>query len=248
VLGLLLRRLWLVLLLGALAGATAYVMTRGAVETYERTTVFVLRPSSQVRDIQIPDAVRGIASDDAQLVQTVTRAIETDRFLARAFNDAFGREPIDGYTLGASMVPGSDLIEVAIQGPDPAVLDGVAASFSDEATRWVRSVYRAYALDLLEIRAPDAPVSADPAQMIGFAALLGLLLGVGVVFAEAKARERATVAHAVDLAEPLLTEEEPVGPRVHRVDWTGSRAGSSGREFRGVPRPEDRPRTGPRQP
>jgi capsular polysaccharide biosynthesis protein len=242
VLGLLVRRLWLVLLLGALAGATAYLMTRGGEETYERTTVFVLRPSARVVDQAIPDAVRGIASDDAQLVATVTRVIETDRFLDGAFDKALNRRPIEGYTLGGSMVPGSDVIEVSVQGPDPEVLDKLAEAFATDATNWVRTVYRAYALDLLEIRASDEPVSADPFQVSAFAVLIGLLLGVGVVFAEAKARERTSVAPAVDLAEPLLAEDEPVGPRVHRVGWTGTR------EFHGVPRPEDRPRTGPRQP
>jgi capsular polysaccharide biosynthesis protein len=239
---LLVRRLWLVLLLGALAGATAYLMTRGGEETYERTTVFVLRPSARVVDQAIPDAVRGIAADDAQLVATVARVIETDRFLGRAFDKALNRQPLEGYTLSASMVPGSNVIEVAVQGPDEKVLDRLAEVFASEATTWVRTVYRAYALDLLEIRAPEDPVSADPFQVSAFAVLVGLLLGVGVVFAEVKARERASVAPAVDLAEPLLAEDEPVGPRVHRVGWTGSR------EFHGVPRPEDRPRTGPRQP
>jgi capsular polysaccharide biosynthesis protein len=241
-LGLLVRRLWLVVLLGALAGATAYLMTRGGEETYERTTVFVLRPSARVVDQAIPDAVRGIASDDAQLVATVTRVIETERFLERSFEKAFNREPLEGYELAASMVPGSDVIEVSVRGPDPVVLDKLAETFATDATNWVRTVYRAYALDLLEIRAPENPVSADPFQVGAFAVLIGLLLGVGVVFAEAKARERTSVAPAVDLAEPLLDEDEPVGPRVHRVGWTGTR------EFHGVPRPEDRPRTGPRQP
>jgi capsular polysaccharide biosynthesis protein len=241
-LGLLVRRLWLVVLLGALAGATAYVMTRGGEKTYERETVFVLRPSARVADQAIPDAVRGIAADDAQLVATVARVIETDRFLNLAFDKALNRTPIEGYTLGASMVPGSNVIEVSVQGPDPIVLDKVAEAYAGGATDWVRTVYRAYALDLLEIRAPENAVSADPFQVSAFAVLIGLLLGVGVVFAEAKARERTSVAPAVDLAEPLLAEDEPVGPRVHRVGWTGSR------EFHGVPRPEDRPRTGPRQP
>ena len=241
-LGLLVRRLWLVLLLGALAGATAYLMTRGGEETYERTTVFVLRPSARVVDQAIPDAVRGIAADDAQLVATVARVIETDRFLDRAFDKALNRGRIEGYTLGATMVPGSNVIEVSVQGPDEVVLDRLAESYATDATNWVRTVYRAYALDLLEIRAPEDPVSADPFQVSAFAVLIGLLLGVGVVFAEAKARERTSVAPALDLAEPLLTEDEPVEPRVHRVGWTGSR------EFHGVPRPEDRPRTGPRRP
>src|SRR5918992_1574975 len=198
-LGLLVRRLWLVLLLGALAGATAYLMTRGGEETYERTTVFVLRPSARVVDQAIPDAVRGIAADDAQLVATVARVIETDRFLDRAFDKALNRGPIEGYTLGATMVPGSNVIEVSVQGPDEVVLDRLAESYATDATNWVRTVYRAYALDLLEIRAPEDPVSADPFQVSAFAVLIGLLLGVGVVFAEAKARERTSVAPALDL-------------------------------------------------
>lgn len=240
-LALLVQRLWLVVLLAVLAGVSAWALTRGGTETYEREVVFVLRPSAQVRDVQIPDAVRGIASQDSQLVHTVSRVIETDRFLEQAFDDAFDREPIEGYTLSSSLVPGSDLIEVALQGPDEAVLDGLAEAYTDEAPDWVRDVYRAYSLDLLEIRAPDGPVSMDPRQTIAFAALLGLLLGVGVVFAERKARERMAEPPPVELIEPV----EPEPARVRRVDRSGR--ASSAVELSGRQRPEERPRQRPRR-
>jgi capsular polysaccharide biosynthesis protein len=208
---LLLRRIWLLVGLAAVAGLAAFFTTRGGEVVYERTTVFVLRPSALIQDAQIPDALRGIAQQDSQLIQTVARVIETDRFLRQSFRgvdtDAALVEGIDPrYEIQSGIRPGSDVIEVAVRGPDQDVLDELAANFADDAADWVSNVYRAYTLELLEISASDGPVSTDPTQLVVLAALLGLLIGAGVVAAEHKSRQQRAVAQpqlGLPTAEPV---------------------------------------------
>jgi hypothetical protein len=202
----------MILLLALLAGSAAFVMTRNAVDTYEREAVFVLRPSDELDDAQIPDAVRGISQQDAQLVQTVSRVIETERFLRLAFVRGAARLPDDAYVLTSTITPGSDVI-------------------SD----WVSGVYRAYELELLEVTASDTPVSASPIQSIVLATLLGLLLGIGSVFAELKARERMGLVSA-----QLTSADQRAGGPPQGGPQRGSvRVYSGNADVTDVPRPTD---------
>jgi capsular polysaccharide biosynthesis protein len=225
----------MILLLALLAGSAAFVMTRNAVDTYEREAVFVLRPSDELDDAQIPDAVRGISQQDAQLVQTVSRVIETERFLRLAFVRGAARLPDDAYVLTSTITPGSDVISVLMRGPDPEILAEVTEAFAEEASDWVSGVYRAYELELLEVTASDTPVSASPIQSIVLATLLGLLLGIGSVFAELKARERMGLVSA-----QLTSADQRAGGPPQGGPQRGSvRVYSGNADVTDVPRPTD---------
>lgn len=211
---LLARRAWLILGLAVLAGLTAFVITRGGEEAiYEERAVFVLRPSAAIEDAQIPDAIRGIAQQDSQLIHTVSRVIETEGFLQAAF-EGIDREIDPAYDLRAAIIPGSDVVEVSLRGPDRDVLRGLAGTFAAEATEWVDSNYRAYSFDLLELVPSDGPISASPNQTIMLAALLGLLIGIGVVTAEHKALGRRTGSGVVATAAPSAIEQDVPSPEV----------------------------------
>lgn len=228
---LLLRRIWLLVALAAVAGITVFLTTRGADVVYERTTVFVLRPSALIEDAQIPDAIRGIAQQDSQLIHTISRVIETESFLREAFvgvrTDGERVEGIDPrFEIQSAISPGSDVIEVAVRGPDEAALDLLAENFATRASGWVSEVYRAYSLDLLEISEPPGPVSTDPTQLILLAILLGLLIGVGVVAAEHKTYQRAG---DLRLRSELPELHEPVVPKHVRTQRRTEQATSVSR-------------------
>jgi hypothetical protein len=218
---LLFLRIWLILLLVAVAQGVTWYMTRDNVETYEHRAVFVIRPSVAIPDDQIPDALRGISAQDGELPHTVSRALESKEFLGRAFQEGVGTSIDPSYTLDSSTRPGSHVIEVAIRGPNPALLSRLARAFSSEAREWVARIYRAYALDLLEIEASDGPVSPSRKQLIALASVLGALLGFGLVLLERQSRERKARAEphvrwqpepADDLATRVSQLERVVGP------------------------------------
>lgn len=204
---LLFLRIWLILLLVAVAQGVTWYMTRDNVETYQQTAVFVIRPSVAIPDDQIPDALRGISAQDGELPLTVSRALESQEFLSRAFKEGLGTSVDSSYTLDSSTRPGTHVIEVAIRGPDPAALRALARAFSSEAREWVARIYRAYALDVLEIEASDGPVSPSTRQLIALASVLGALLGFGLVLLERQSRQRKSRAEPHRRPQPEAADE-----------------------------------------
>jgi capsular polysaccharide biosynthesis protein len=185
----LLLRLPVVALAAALAGAAAYVVLSGREPVYERTVTFVLRPSANLTDAQIPDAVRGLSQQDAQLVNTIGSALGSRRFLAEALRRA--QIPGgDAYSARSSVRPGSDIVEIRLRGPDPDALTRLGDEHTDVAAAWVGTVYRAYTLELLQAEGGETPVAPRTGQTTVLAALLGAFLAAGAVFAEWKARRR----------------------------------------------------------
>lgn len=179
----------LVALAGLLAAVAAWLVVRDQPEVHERTVTFVLLPGTNLSDAQIPDAVRGLSQQDAQLVNTIGGAIGSDRFL----QDALGRADVAGpadYGARSSRRPGSDIIELHLSGPDPEALAAVAEEYNMLATRWVGSVYRAYRLEFLEEEPSAGPVAPRVTETVGLGLLLGLFVGAGAVFVEWKARQR----------------------------------------------------------
>jgi len=210
-------RVGLVLLAGVLAGAAAWLVVRDQPPEYERTLTFVLRPSANLTDAQIPDAVRGLSQQDAQLVNTIGGAIGTQRFLERALLQA-GVERGERFSARSTVRPGSDIVEIHLLGPDPEPLVTVGDRYSALARFWVGDVYRAYTLDFLEVDASEGPVAPRVGQMIGLATMLGLLLGAGVVFAEWKARGRHVLLSGGALSTRRADRALLVEGSSHRLD------------------------------
>jgi hypothetical protein len=179
----------LVALAAVVAAGAAWLVVREQPKVYERTLTFVLLPGPTLNDSQIPDAVRGLSQQDAQLVNTIGAAIGSDRFLSEALRRADATEPA-AYSARSSRRPGSDIVELRLRGPDPGVLAAVAEQHLSLATRWVGSVYRAYRLEFLQEDASIGAVEPRLAETVGLALLLGLFVGGAAVFVEWKARQR----------------------------------------------------------
>jgi hypothetical protein len=211
----LLLRLPLLLLAGLAAGTAAWWLVQDQAPVYEQTLTFVLRPSASITDAQIPDAVRGLSQQDAQLVNTIGGAIGSQRFLVDAL-DAARVDDRDAYSARSSVRPGSDIVELHLQGPDPEGLESVADRYETRASRWVDDVYRAYTLEFLEADASSGPVAPRTEQLVSLAALLGALLAGGVILAEWKARRRFAPAEQPRRPEP--TQDVLVEDSTGRVD------------------------------
>lgn len=197
----------LVALAGLVAAGAAWLVVRGQPEVYERTLTFVLLPGTTLNDAQIPDAVRGLSQQDAQLVNTIGAAIGSDRFLSDALRRADVVDPA-AYGARSSRRPGSDIVELRLRGPDPELLAEVAERHRSLATRWVGNVYRAYRLEFLQEDASTGPVEPRVAETVALALLLGLFLGGAAVFVESKARQRPQTHRVRAVTLPRAREHE----------------------------------------
>lgn len=198
----------LVALAGLLAASAGWLVVRDQAEVYERTLTFVLLPGTNLSDAQIPDAVRGLSQQDAQLVNTIGGAIGSDLFLQPALRRA-GATALSAYSARSFRRPGSDIVELRLRGPDPQLLEAVAERHRTLATSWVGSVYRAYRLEFLEEDVAPGPVEPRVGETVALAFLLGIFLGGAAVFVEWKARQQLRVRPAAprEVAAPAAERD-----------------------------------------
>ena len=210
------RTLALLVALPLLAAVVAWPVVTSRGEAYERTMVFVVRPSPSLDPSQVPDAVRGVGQESSQLVFTVARVIQTEPF-RRVLGRALGAQ----YELEAAVPPATNVIEVRVRGPDPNLLRRFESEFVDRTSLWVEDTYPAYRLDFLEGRTAG-PVGQSTLQLVALAALLGLLVALLAVFARSRRGEQAA---------PSPTEEDE--SRVGAVEVIRPSAASARRSSRG---------------
>ncbi len=212
------RRLGLLLLVlvpAVLAAAVAFAVVGSRETTYERTMVFVIRPSPELDPTQVPDAVRGVGEESSQVVFTVARVMQTE-----PFRGAFG-PPGSDLALEASVAPATNVIEATVSGPDEDGLRRAQEVYVSRISTWVELTYPAYRLDLLESTA-RAGSAQSAVQVVALAALLGLLLGLLALLLLTRRGDRGW--------PPALRDERRPDPD-DEVAFAGSSRAPVGRGF-----------------
>jgi hypothetical protein len=194
--------------LAVLGAAIAWLMVRDEPKMHARQMAFVIRPGPDLDASQVPDAVRGISQVSSELVFTIARVIETEPF-RRPPGGALGR----GYAIDASVPPATNVVHVRVHGPDADVLRRFEAGYATIAADWVERAYPAYRLEFLEGRVAPDPAQRSAVERIGLAGLLGLLVGLLVLFANAKlARREPPVGDRRAHAPPEPGTGRPLAP------------------------------------
>jgi capsular exopolysaccharide synthesis family protein len=180
------RRRWMLIVVCVLViVAGAAVVTMRITPQYASTArLFVSTPQSdgidayqggmfsQQRVLSYADLVTG-----EQVAQRVADRLDLDI------------DPTDlSEQLSSSVAPETVILEVTATNPDPRMAQRIATTASDEFTEMVlelekvpgqkRSPVKATVVD--EADFPESPVSPQPLRNVGLAAILGLMLGVGI--------------------------------------------------------------------
>lgn len=141
--------------------------------------------------------------------------------------------------ISATVVPDTVILEISATDPDPRQAQAIAASASLQLSQFVTELetppgkanapIKATIVDSASL--PTTPVSPQPLRNLGLAAVLGLLLGLGVAvlreLLDTSIKSAADVAEVTDAPvlggilfdsnapkEPLLTDLPPHSPRV----------------------------------
>jgi hypothetical protein len=185
-----LRRAWVLLVCAVVAGAAAWFLGPSEVVRERQMVAFVLQPNPRVTAGEVPDLLRGTGGVNSQLTRTIGRVIESESFLDAALARArSGTSEQGDYELQSSLEPGTDVITVDVSAKEGVQLDTFVRAYSREASEYVTSVYKAYALEFLEATpAPPGGAGTSKVQITGLAALAGALLGLLLVFAEYQAK------------------------------------------------------------
>jgi hypothetical protein len=177
----------------AVAGAAiAWLAVRDEPPMHARQIAFVIRPGPAIDASQVPDAVRGVSQSSSELVFTIARVVETEPF-RHPPGPGLGR----GYSIEASVPPATNVVHVRVAGPDADVLRRFQTGYAAFAADWVKRAYPAYRLEFLEGKAVPDLTRRSELERIGLAGLLGVFVGLLVLFAGAKLGRREPPLAAV---------------------------------------------------
>jgi diguanylate cyclase (GGDEF)-like protein len=147
-------------------------------DVYRSSATFVVRP----RVVEGSEVVRAI--------DTLNRSVEigaTYAFIARSdvikdqAEDTLGND-VGPVTIGADLVPGTNVVEIVATGLDPGDASAMAEAVGRETVAYVANLQDAFELVPLDsAEVPDDPFSPNRALTISFGILFGL--GVGVLMA-----------------------------------------------------------------
>jgi capsular polysaccharide biosynthesis protein len=164
-------------------GSVAYLTAGDAPPVYRTTATLAAVPHPSIGDeIQVLRSVEVL--ERRTMVSTLSR-IPASGSARRKAADRLGTPLTDlrNYVVRTSIVPGTHLIRVSVEGPDPEVSAGLANAVAAVAEDEASAYYRVFALKVLdEAGVPGRSVGRGEGRAYAVAGLLGLFLGVGAAF------------------------------------------------------------------
>jgi hypothetical protein len=173
------RRWWLPIACAAIAGALGLAVPSGDTLRSEGLLVVGADPGL------VGEGARFSAVDeiDQELIFTFSDIADGGEALAAA-SEASGVS-LDGLSIDA--VPGMEAktLRVRVEGTDADDVEAMTAAVMDEAVTRFLSLYDIFQVQVVD--PPSTPVSTDPSskRLAGVAALLGLAVGLALVWLEA---------------------------------------------------------------
>jgi diguanylate cyclase (GGDEF)-like protein len=87
------------------------------------------------------------------------------------------------YEVTMVVIPETNILELTVEGPDPATTVLIAKAVGDEALDYINRLYPVYNFSIIdEPRLPTEPVRPEPVKNAGLALLAGAVLGVALAF------------------------------------------------------------------
>lgn len=177
------KRWWLLALSVVIVLAGTYYWTSQQTPIYESHASFVIRPNS--------DAVSG---DFLKALDTVSNRSEINSTFAEvAASKLIKNQAVDqmGLTareqqdlsVSASVIAGTNILEVRVESRDPILSRDFANTIGEETVKYIKELYDVYQLGILDTaNTPSKPTSPDFTLNLSLGGLLGLALGVALIF------------------------------------------------------------------
>ncbi len=190
-----LKRLWIIIIIPVIAVIiSAYVNIKVFVPVYQANTTLLIAGLSNIaastggttnnngnNTLNFEDIVAGqtLVSEYSEIINStrVTSAVVKD------LNDSSITEETLRSMISIEAVNGTRIIDISIQGTDPAkaakIADVVAAAFTEE----IKLLYKIDNVNIIDkAEIPKNPIAPTKKKNIAIAGLVGLLLSVGIVF------------------------------------------------------------------
>jgi len=166
----------------ALLGSTA-VLTLRQRPTFQAIATMVIWPEKTMTNIN--DVVDSLGTLDRRVVVATYAKIPVSRTIqtrAKAQLQLDPRQQVS-YTVRTAIVPDTNIIQVIVEGPEPRLCAELANAVADHAKRYIDESFGLFGFNPLDAAVPPLrPIRPDVPRNLSLGALLGLLLGVGLVF------------------------------------------------------------------
>lgn len=141
---------------------------------YEAEGTFVVRP----RSVEADEIVRAFDTLNRGVEINATYAAIAESGLVKQKARDITGESTQNVKIGADIVPGTNMIRIAVSGTDPETVYDFAVAVGDETQQYVNQLDDAFVLASLdEPDLPDQPVGPNKALTIGVGVVFGLFLG-----------------------------------------------------------------------
>ena len=142
---------WLVPLVVAASLTTALVLTKRETPTYRASTSVVVVMNAQVVE-SVRDTIDGLANlDRRNVVATLARLTHsTDVLREAAARIPLEETPRHRYVVRAIVAPNTNIIEIEVTGPDPAIAVRYAMEIAAVSASQTSELYRIYRMKVLD--------------------------------------------------------------------------------------------------
>lgn len=177
-----LQRSWWIVILTALAALAIALAAVFLVQpTFRSTARFVVSPNLEQVGLQDDtDLLRSLeALDRRSIMATYAEVVNS----ARIFNEAvatlgFTVIEIEEYTHITVVLPDANIMELSVDGPDPAKTTLLANSLGQHAIEYITQLYTVYEVSFMDAASqPTEPISPQPVRDASLAFVLGLVMG-----------------------------------------------------------------------
>lgn len=173
------RGWWIILAAVAAALAVAAVAMAAITPTYRAATLVAVTPSATVTDPgDVLDSLETL--ERRTVIATFARVPGTPESReAVASREGIDAKTLRRYHVSGSVLPSTNIIRIAVEGPDPKIAAQYANALAGQMAVQARSMYRIYTMVVLEAATPRrAPVRPDRGRNYLVAVAAGLLVGL----------------------------------------------------------------------
>ena len=152
---------------------------------YRASAMLAVIPNSSVQGDA--DVLRSLDALERRTLLATFARLPGTRQSRGAGATALQRDPrdLDGYQIGASVLPNTNIIRIDVDGPDPGLAARMANAAGEVAATEARALYRIYTMrPIADAEPATAPIHPDPRRKSLAAGVAGLFVGtlaVGVI-------------------------------------------------------------------
>jgi len=197
-----LRQIWLIALVTALAAVTALLFTNASTPLYEARGTYVIGPSE---DLTEPETiVRSFDSLQGQGIVPTLVELLSSRATERRVGERIGLTSgqLEGYDVRANVLSSSNTLELTVRGPDARLTRLLAAGIGRQASSTFEGLYSVYQIvPLDEPEQPEQPVSPSLVRNLLLSIVLGVTAGTALAVWRLRPNDREVVEDGTRLQQ-----------------------------------------------